>query len=190
MKINKLDDIDKKIIFLLEQDPNITHSDIAKQLSRSQPAIGARIKKLQAKGILATQIGVNFRLIQDLNLVKVEMNTTNPEEVFKMTGNCPYIINALKQSGTHNILMFLACSSLRRLDVILDRHFRNKDYVKNFRMDLITSIAKDFILPIDFTVEDFKTANEICSVETCPYCEIARKESESNAKIALSESKS
>ncbi|MHA1618079.1 MAG: Lrp/AsnC family transcriptional regulator, partial [Promethearchaeota archaeon] len=74
--LSKLDDIDKSIIKILQDDPNITHSQIAKELSRSQPAIGARIKKLTEKGILATQIGVDFsnpEINSSLNLVKVEM---------------------------------------------------------------------------------------------------------------------
>ena len=60
-----LDNIDKSIIALLQENPAITHSDIAKKLNRSQPAIGARIKKLNDKGILDTQIGVNFQAIND-----------------------------------------------------------------------------------------------------------------------------
>ncbi len=159
---------------MLQVDPNITHSSIAKQLNRSQPAIGARIKKLTDQGILATQIGVDFsstEINSYLNLVKIEMTTSKPDEVFEMTKHCPYIINALKMSGEYNILMFMACSSLKRLDVVLDRHFRNQSYVKKIRMDLITSYAKSFIIPVDFSAENFENASDICDVSTCNYCQ-------------------
>ena len=56
---------------MLQDDPSITHSQIAKELSRSQPAIGARIKKLTEHGILATQIGVDFKKLQELTLVSL-----------------------------------------------------------------------------------------------------------------------
>ncbi|MHA1521107.1 MAG: Lrp/AsnC family transcriptional regulator [Promethearchaeota archaeon] len=173
--LSKLDDIDKSIIKILQDDPNITHSQIAKELSRSQPAIGARIKKLTEKGILATQIGVDFsnpEINSSLNLVKVEMGTTRPEDVFAMTDACPYIINALKISGEYNIMMFMACSSLKRLDTILDRHFRNKDFVRKIRMDLITSYAHPFILPVNFNTENFDHPDDPCSETTCPSCEL------------------
>ena len=52
MKLTKIDNIDKRIIETLQKNPSITHSQIAKNLERSQPAIGARIKKLSEKGIL------------------------------------------------------------------------------------------------------------------------------------------
>ncbi|MHA1672259.1 MAG: Lrp/AsnC family transcriptional regulator [Promethearchaeota archaeon] len=173
--LSKLDDIDKSIIKILQDDPNITHSQIAKSLDRSQPAIGARIKKLMEKGILATQIGVDFsnsEINSSLNLVKVEMSTTRPEDVFAMSDTCPYIINALKISGEYNILMFMACSSLKRLDTILDRHFRNKDFVRKIRMDLITSYAHSFILPVNFNTENFDHPDDPCTETTCPSCEL------------------
>ncbi|TFH31180.1 MAG: Lrp/AsnC family transcriptional regulator [Promethearchaeota archaeon] len=172
--MKKLDDIDKSIIKILQGDPGITHSQIAKELDRSQPAIGARIKKLMDKGILATQVGVDFsnpEINSALNLVKVEMGTTRPEDVFAMAEVCPYIINALKISGEYNILLFMACSSLKRLDTILDRHFRNKDFVRKIRMDLITSYAHPFILPVNFDTENFEDPEDPCNITTCPHCE-------------------
>lgn len=176
--LSKIDDIDKSIIKMLQEDPGITHSQIAKELDRSQPAIGARIKKLMEKGILATQIGVDFsnpEINSTLNLVKVEMTTTRPEDVFSMAEVCPYIINSLKISGEYNILMFMACSSLKRLDTIIDRHFRNKEYVRKIRMDLITNFAHPFILPVNFNAENFEKPDDPCSVSTCPHCETALK---------------
>ncbi|UYP45710.1 hypothetical protein NEF87_001995 [Candidatus Lokiarchaeum ossiferum] len=173
MKITKLDEIDKQLIQMLQADSNITHSEIAKKLDRSQPAIGARIKKLTEQGILATQIGVDFsktEISSMLNLVKVEMTTSKPEVVFDIAQHCPYIINALKMSGEYNVLLFMACSRLKRLDIILDRHFRNQPYVKKIRMDIITSYAKEFVLPVDFESENFDSPDDQCHVSNCPYC--------------------
>ena len=84
MILNEIDEIDKNIIEMLQSKPSITHSEIAKKLDRSQPAIGARIKKLEDKGILATQIGVNFNQIDILNLIKVEISTSNPNEILEV----------------------------------------------------------------------------------------------------------
>ena len=38
-----IDDDDYKIIEMLEKDPSVTHSDIAREIEKSQPAVGARI---------------------------------------------------------------------------------------------------------------------------------------------------
>ncbi len=108
------------------------------------------------------------------------MSITKPQIVFDMVNFCPYIINAIKLSGDYNIMIFMACSSLKRLDIILDKHFRNKDYVRKIKMDLITDFAAPFILPVDFTIENFDKPDELCAIESCPYCEKADSE---NIKI-------
>ena len=150
--MNEIDEIDRAIIKKLIQNPTITHSDIAKDLNRSQPAIGQRIKKLQEKNILSTQIGVNFKTF-DMILVKVELITKEPDEIMEMSAHCPFIINALKLSGEYNFMIFIAANSLKKINNIIDYHFRNKDYISMVKMDLVVGYAKDFILPVDFDVE-------------------------------------
>ena len=166
--LKKIDELDKKIITMLQEDPSITHSQIAKELSRSQPAIGARIKKLTEHGILATQIGVNFQKLQELTLVKVELTAINPKEILEMADYCPYVINSLKISGENNICMFMACSSLKRLDQIIDKHFRSSHDISGVRLDIVTGMAKPLILPIDFSIEHFDSADDPCT--NCKRC--------------------
>ncbi|MHA1745497.1 MAG: Lrp/AsnC family transcriptional regulator [Promethearchaeota archaeon] len=168
MLLAKIDELDKKIITMLQDDPSITHSQIAKVLSRSQPAIGARIKKLTEHGILATQIGVDFKKLQELTLIKVELTAIQPKEILDMADYCPYVINALKISGETNICMFMACSSLKRLDQIIDKHFRSSHEISGVRMDIVTGFAKQFILPIDFSIEHFDQEDDPCN--NCSYC--------------------
>ena len=43
----KLDDVDRQIITLVQEDPHITHTQIAEKINRSQPTVGMRIKKLE-----------------------------------------------------------------------------------------------------------------------------------------------
>ncbi len=168
--IFNLDDTDKKIIEILQNNPQITHSKIAKKLGLSQPTIGLRISKLEKGGIISYQVGVNLKNNSDLNLVKVEMIDSKPNEVMDMAKHCPYVINALKQSGVYNIALYLASTSLRRIDHIIDMHFRNKEWISQIKMDMITEIARDFVLPINFKIEEFEDPMDPCDVHSCPYC--------------------
>ncbi|MHA1646228.1 MAG: Lrp/AsnC family transcriptional regulator [Promethearchaeota archaeon] len=169
MSLRNLDKIDKEIISLLQNDSTVTHSQIAKNLNRSQPAIGSRIKKLIDKGILATQNGVDFSKIDDLNLVILEISTSRPEKIMEMAQVCPYLINAIKISGVQNIIVFMACSSLKRLDNIIDHHFRSSPYISSISMNLVSGMANKFILPVDFHIEDFKSSDDPCHL--CGDCE-------------------
>ena len=51
-KLN-LDERDNNIMFLIQENPKISQEDIAKKIKLSQPSVGARIRKLQEKGIYA-----------------------------------------------------------------------------------------------------------------------------------------
>ena len=153
----KLDEIDKKIISIVQEFPNSTHTEIANQINRSQPTVGMRIKKLEKEGILQFQPGINFKKV-DLYIAMVEIKTKNPEVIMAMAKHCPFMLNAFRLSGEHNLCILLASSQLIKLEKIVNYHFRNNtDYVS---MEIITDIAKDFILPIDFD-SDEQDPNEL-----------------------------
>mgnify|MGYP001106508444 CR=1 FL=1 len=164
----QLDDIDKQIITLVQEHPDMTHTQIAEQINRSQPTVGMRIKKLEKEGILQFQPGINFKNV-NLYLATVELKTREPEEVMEMARYCPFMLNAFRLSGEHNICILLASSELEKLDNIINYHFRNKDEVGSVSMEIVTEIAKDFILPIDFDSEDHNPTLEDGCGPKCKY---------------------
>jgi DNA-binding Lrp family transcriptional regulator len=164
----KLDDIDRKIISLVQEDPNLTHTQIAEKIERSQPTVGMRIKKLEKEGILQFQPGINFKKV-DLFLATVELQTKYPDEIIDMAKYCPFMLNAFRLSGDHNISIFLASSKLEKLDNIVNYHFRNNPSVQSVTMEIVTQIAKDFILPIDFDSEEHNPSLEEGCGENCKY---------------------
>jgi len=164
----KLDDIDRRIITLVQDDPNLTHTQIAEKINRSQPTVGMRIKKLEKEGILQFQPGINFKKV-DLFLATVEMNTKHPNEILDMARFCPFMLNAFRLSGAHNICILLASSKIHKLDNIVNYHFRSDPEVTSVSMNMVTEIAKDFILPIDFKSEEHNPTLEEGCGEKCRY---------------------
>jgi Lrp/AsnC family transcriptional regulator len=164
----KLDDIDRQIITLVQEDPNLTHTQIAERINRSQPTVGMRIKKLEKSGILQFQPGINFKKVE-LFLATVEVNSSNPEEIMEMAACCPFMLNAFRLSGEHNICILLASSKLDKLDAIINYHFRKNQEVSSVSMEIVTDIAKDFILPIDFDSEHHEPNEEVGCGEKCKW---------------------
>lgn len=164
----KLDDIDRQIISLVQADPNLTHTEIAEQIKRSQPTVGMRIKKLEKNGVLQFQPGINFKRV-DLHLATVELKTKNPQEIIEMAKHCPFMLNAFRLSGDNNICILLSSSDLGKLDNIVNYHFRNNPDVFSVSMELVIDIAKDFILPIDFDSEDHVPTLEDGCGEKCKF---------------------
>ena len=148
----KLDDIDRKIITLVQEDPNLTHTQIAERIERSQPTVGMRIRKLEKSGVLQFQPGINFKKVE-LFLATVELNTKDPNYVMDRARYCPFMLNAFRVSGEHNICVLLASSDIHKLENVVNYHFRGKPDISKVSMEVITDIANDLIMPIDFDSE-------------------------------------
>ena len=127
-----------------------------------------RIKKLEKEGILQFQPGINFKKV-DLFLSMVELNTKRPNEILEMAKFCPFMLNAFRLSGSHNICILLASSKLDKLDNIVNYHFRSDPSVQSVEMNMVTEIAKDFILPVDFESEEHIPTIEAGCGEKCKY---------------------
>ncbi len=163
----KIDEIDRKIITLIQNEPNITHSEIAQKVDRSQPTVGMRLKKLTTSGILKIQAGLNFRTV-DVFLAFVYLKTDDPEKVMSQAMHCPFMMNAYKLSGEYNILLSLASAKLEKLDGLVNSHFRNKDEIHSVKMEVVIDIAKDMVLPINFSLQD--ELNPGPGSGTCKHC--------------------
>ena len=64
---------------------------------------------------------------------------------------------------------------LRKLENVVNYHFRGKPDVSKVSMEVVSEIAKDFILPIDFDSEEHDPTIEEGCGEKCKYL-IAKKE--------------
>ena len=64
-----LDDIDKKILTLIQSDASLSVSKIADQVNLSQPPCWRRIKRLEDEGVIVKRVGILNHKKLDLNLV-------------------------------------------------------------------------------------------------------------------------
>ena len=165
-KVFKIDEIDKNIIEIIQKDPLLTHTEIAKKVNRSQPTIGMRIRKLEKSGVLKFTAGINVKTM-DLLLARVDIQTLNPEETVNLVKNCPYMLNAFRLSGTSNISILLVSNKLAQLDEIVNHHFRKDPNVSEVYMNIITDVTNDFVLPFDF---NFENCSLTSSDECCGKC--------------------
>jgi len=161
-----IDDRDNMILSLIQKDTNISQEEIAKKIKLSQPSVGARIRKLQQKGILHNINGVNFRIV-DLNLAKIDVNATDTTAIIKEFKDCPFFINALITSGKYNLCLFFTAIDLKRLEGIVNYHLRGNPKVKEIQMNIVISSAKDLILPLNI---DYENEKQLSCEQHCKDC--------------------
>ena len=148
-----IDNIDCQIMGLIQQEPNLTHTEIATHVNRSQPTVGMRIKKLEKLGVLKYQAGINMKEA-DLCFVRIEVQTKNPLKTIETVRGCPFLLNAFRLSGKSNVSILAAGLTINDLDQVVNRHFRNDPEVISVQLEEIVDVADDLVLPIDLNLEN------------------------------------
>ncbi len=156
-----IDDDDYKIIEMMEKDPDVTHSKIAIEIEKSQPAVGARIIKLERKHLLTKQVGFNLKKV-DIKTIIVFVSTKDVETIVRKIEKCPFINHAFKISGEFNLLCFISASDLQTVEKLVDLCFRKDPNVINVKTNIIIDSVHDFVIPIDFQIEKFDFHSNIC----------------------------
>ena len=148
-----MDEIDQQIIQLIQEDPNLTHTEIATHVNRSQPTIGMRIRKLEDAGVLHFQAGINIKETE-LYLSRCDISTSNPDKIILMAKNCPFMINVFRLSGEWNISLLLASLKLEDLDKIVNNHLRLDKEIRKIKMEIITDISENYVIPLNILFEN------------------------------------
>ena len=65
---------------MIEKNPSITHSAIAVEVEKSQPAVGARIIKLERKHLLKKMVGFNIKMV-DIKVAIVYISTKDVDKI-------------------------------------------------------------------------------------------------------------
>jgi len=159
-----IDDADYKIIEMMEKDADVTHSKIAREIEKSQPAVGARIIKLERKHLLTKQVGFNLKLV-DIKTVIVFVATKDVETIVRKIEKCPFVNHAFKISGEFNLLCFISASDLQTVEKLVDLCFRKDPNVINVKTNIIIDSVHDFVVPIDFQIEKFDFHSGNCGPE-------------------------
>lgn len=150
--MKEVDDVDKKILSLLSQNPEISQIELSGRLRISQPAVSARIRKLKEKGALAYFVGTNVKKAQ-LFLAKIDIATTNAEHFVKFLDKCPLYLNVFLTSGRYNLTILLVGENVRSIMSCVDSHLRRNPLIKAMEFDLVVTPIRDFIVPIRINLD-------------------------------------
>jgi len=147
-------EVDKMIINLLQENPEMTHSEISEKVNKSQPAVGARIIKLKRKNLLETQIGIDYSKV-DVKLAKIDIQTKDVSVLFERLKKCPFVLNAFKQSGSKNLCILVSAPDISIFNKMVDLCLRKDENIISINVSVIIESAKKLIFPIYFEVENF-----------------------------------
>lgn len=158
----EIDDTDKEIIRLLQENPEMTHQEIAERTRKSQPAIGARVIKLKRKHLLTDGIGAEFDKI-DLKMARIDLMIKNPDDIWEKLRDCPFISNAFKTTGDYNIMIEIVAPNIKTIDRFVDHCLRKDPNISGVRVNFIINSLRRYIVPLSFEIEKFE--DNSCNVD-------------------------
>ncbi len=147
-----IDGIDREIIKLLIEEPEITHEEIARRVNRSQPAVGARILKLKKKQLIASQVGVNFRTA-GLTLGIVTFSGSNPIQLASYLNTVPQFVHIFKTTGSSNFMVFVPGKSMTEIDEVVDLYLRPHPDISDVCVNYLAQSLKNLVLPYQLSLE-------------------------------------
>ncbi len=119
-----MDQIDAKLIMLLQQNARVSLKELAKEVFLTTPAVSARIEKLEKEGIIT---GYSAR-INPLKLgyhitafVNLELQPTQKKEFYPFIEKIPNVIECNCVTGTYSMLMKVAFPSTIELETFIGK---------------------------------------------------------------------
>jgi Lrp/AsnC family leucine-responsive transcriptional regulator len=166
----EIDKRDRQILSLLEENPEMSQSEMAEKLNISQPSVSARIHKLKQRGALAHVVGMNLKKI-DLYMAKVDVIANNTSSVLDIFKDCPYFLNGLIVSGRHNLCLFFIGEDIATLEAIVDGHLRSNPLVRSAEVSIVIAPMKDLILPLkmNFDFSNDPPCGNTCDCKECQH---------------------
>jgi Lrp/AsnC family leucine-responsive transcriptional regulator len=150
-----IDALDRSMLSMLSEDPQLSQAEISKRLKISQPAVSARIRKLEERGILSHVVGTDVKKAQ-LFIAKIDITTNQVEDFLKSVESCPLYMNCFLTSGEHNMTCFLIGEDMKSVMSCVDSRFRQNPSIKNMECDLVMNPTKSLVVPVKPQMEKKK----------------------------------
>ena len=148
----KIDNINKKILFLLQKDARLTYKEIAAELKRSETTVRDRIKAMERIGIIQgytalidkTALGLNF-------FAMIFANPNSSFDLDTITEKIKKVKNVLRVyqiSGHHRLAIFMVAASYKELKEIIKSQLIPIGLIEE---EIVTVLEADreFISPLE-----------------------------------------
>jgi len=166
----KIDQKDREIITHITENPDISQHEIAEKIGLAQPSVAIRLKKLKKMGAIEKQYGI-APVKLGLHIAKVEVVSTNTEELINRFIDCPYFLNGFITSGRNNVCLLFAGEDIPTLEAIVNGHIRSLEEVERVEFNVIINTAKELITPVKMHIKRVK--KQPCKINTeCKNCPI------------------
>ena len=155
-KNNALNDIDKKILSVLQENADLPISELSKKVNLSATPCWARINKLYKQGFITKKVAVVDRLKLNLNVVAfVQVKTSNhnmewARKFVKAISDMPEVIEFYRLSGSIDYLLKVLVPSIEKYDEFYKKLTDKVDLTDVSSSFSMEEIKQTSSLPLDY----------------------------------------
>lgn len=142
-----MDDIDYRLVDLLQRDGRATQLELAREVKLSQPAVAERIRKLEQAGVItgyAAQVAPG-RLGIDITAF-IGVNIEHPkyfEEFARIVQRMPEVLECHRVAGPESYILKVRAANTQALDQLLVETLRTIAGVTRTQTTIVLSSIKE-----------------------------------------------
>ena len=151
-----MDDFDRKILTLIQEDDSLSVADVADQIGLSTTPCWRRIHNLEKNGVIRKRVALldtkslNVGITVLVTIRAARHNTQWLEDFSRVVDDIPEIVEIYRMSGDNDYLMKVVAPSIEGYDVIYRRlidEIEVSDITSSFAMETIKNTTA---LPLDY----------------------------------------
>lgn len=143
-----LDDLDRQILGILQQDASLSSAELARRVDLSAPGLQKRVRKLQEAGVIQRQVALLEREAVDLDLlcfVQVTLTHHQPDAVQgfrREIQRMPEVLECHHLTGEFDYLLKVVAHNHRGLEQFLVERLTPTPGVDKIRTSIVLSEIK------------------------------------------------
>lgn len=120
-----MDEIDRDIIFHLQENARISFTELGKKVGLSTPAVNERVKKLEDKGIIeGYRAVINAEKIEKPIMAIILYANTKCDQFIQFCKNHPEVLECHRLAGQYNFIVKLITGSVQTLESFIDESMK------------------------------------------------------------------
>jgi len=142
----RLDELDRKLLALLQQQGRRSFADLGRDVGLSTPAVKRRVDRLEAAGVIrgyaavvdVTHLGAGFEAIAEVYCA----DKTVPRDVLRAVTSIPEVVSAVTVSGEPDAVLRVQVEDIAHLERVIEALRRHPTIVRTRTM-LVLSVLVD-----------------------------------------------
>lgn len=119
-----MDELDRKIIQLMQKNARMPVKEIAQQISLTSPAVSSRIHRLEQEGVIGGYTVLLHRPDESNRvqaLISVQTAPDAQEEFLSVVQSDPDVLQCYRVTGVYNFTVKVSCASIEELEHLLTK---------------------------------------------------------------------